>query len=126
MKTRAKRPLKIPLKVRGIGRSSAHPDGNEYHSIADDDDGQPVTWRIKIQEGKDRPKDAMGKWAFPSKFEGKNDKGRKFTKTSTLMCEMTEPLHSTRKIVSMDSGFCVTAGILSISICTTWVCTGRR
>jgi hypothetical protein len=31
-----------------------HPNGNEYHSIADGDDGQPVMlWRIKIREGKD-------------------------------------------------------------------------
>ena len=91
-----------------------HPDGNEYHSIADGDDGQPVMWRIKIQEGKDRPKDETGKWAFPSKFEGQNDKGRKYTKTSTLMCEMTEPIHGTGKVVSMDSGFCVSAGILHL------------
>lgn len=91
-----------------------HPNGNEYHSIADGDDGHPVMWRIKIQEGKDRPKDATGKWAFPSKFDGTNAKGRAYTKTSTLMCEMTEPIHGTGKIVSMDSGFCVTAGILHL------------
>ena len=30
------------------------------------------------------------------------------------MCEMTEPIHGTGKIVSMDSGFCVTAGILHL------------
>ena len=28
------------------------------------------------------------------------------------MCEITVPLHGTGKIVSMDSGFCVTVGIL--------------
>lgn len=92
-----------------------HPLGNEYHSIADGDDGKPVMWRIKLQEGKDRPKDATGKWAFPSKFEGTNAaSGRKFSKTATLMCEMTEPIHGTGKVVSMDSGFCVTAGILHL------------
>ncbi|KAL3790836.1 hypothetical protein ACHAWO_012136 [Cyclotella atomus] len=91
-----------------------HPNGNEYHSITDGDDEHPVMWRIKIQEGKDRPKDATGKWAFPSKFDGTNAKGRAYTKTSTLMCEMTEPIHGTGKIVSMDSGFCVTAGILHL------------
>ena len=90
-----------------------HPLGNEYHSIADGDDGKAVMWRIKLQEGKDRPKDATGSWAFPSKFEGKNPAtDRKYTKTSSLMCEMTEPIHGTGKVVSMDSGFCVTAGIL--------------
>ena len=30
------------------------------------------------------------------------------------MCEMTEPIHGTGKIVSMDSGFCVTVGILHL------------
>jgi hypothetical protein len=71
-------------------------------------------WRIKLQEGKDCPKDLSGKWAFPSKFEGTSSTGCKFTKTSTLMCEMKEPIHGTCKIVSMDSGFCVTVGILHL------------
>ena len=73
-------------------------------------------WRIKLQEGKDRPKDAGGKdWAFPSEFEGTNSiSNRKYTKTSTLMCKITKPLHGTDKVVSMDSGFCVTAGILQL------------
>ena len=47
-----------------------HPLGNEYHIIADGDEGNPVRYRIKIKEEKDRPKYANGKWAFPSKFEG--------------------------------------------------------
>ena len=68
--------------------------------------GQAFLYRIKIKERKDRPKDANGKWAFPSKFEGENpNTGRKYTMTSSLMCDMTVPLHSTRKIVSMESGF---------------------
>ena len=93
-----------------------HPLGNEYHSIADGDDGKAIMWRIKLQEGKDRPKDAGGKdWAFPSEFEGSSSiSNRKYTKTSSLMCEMTKPLHGTGKVVSMDSGFCVTAGILHL------------
>ena len=40
--------------------------------------------------------------------------GRNYNKTSSLMCEMTVPLHGTGKIVSMDSGFCVTVGILHL------------
>ena len=40
--------------------------------------------------------------------------GRKYTKTSSLMCEMTVSLHGTGEIVSMDSGFCVTVGILHL------------
>ena len=38
-----------------------HPIVNEYHRIADRDEGYPVMYRIKIQEGKDRPEDANGK-----------------------------------------------------------------
>ena len=71
-----------------------HPLGNEYHSIVDADEGYPVMYQIKIQDGKYRPKDANGKWVFPSNFEGENlNTGRKYTKTSRLMCEMTVPLH---------------------------------
>ncbi len=32
-----------------------HPFGNEYHTIADGDQGKPIMWRAKVQEGKDRP-----------------------------------------------------------------------
>ncbi len=64
-------------------------------------------WRLKLQEGKDRPKKSDGSWAFPSPFEG-------HTKTAKLMLEMTKPIHGTGKVVSMDSGFCVSAGILSM------------
>ena len=46
------------------------PLGNEYYIIEYGDEGCPVMYRIKTQEGKDRPKDANGNWAFPSKFEG--------------------------------------------------------
>ncbi len=84
-----------------------HPYGNEYHSIADGDKGYPIMWRVKLQEGKDRPMKADGSPAFPSKFES-------HTKTAKLMLEMTENIHGTGKIVSMDSGFCVTAGILAL------------
>ncbi|KAL7463510.1 hypothetical protein ACHAXS_003872 [Conticribra weissflogii] len=34
-----------------------HPSGNEYHSIADGDQGKPIMWCVKLQEGKDQPKD---------------------------------------------------------------------
>ena len=42
-----------------------HPLGNEYHLIADRDDGKPIMWRIKLQEGKDCLKLASEKWVFP-------------------------------------------------------------
>ena len=38
----------------------SHHFGNEYHSIADGDQGRPIMWRIKLQEGKDRPKKEDG------------------------------------------------------------------
>ncbi|KAL7524687.1 hypothetical protein ACHAXR_004709, partial [Thalassiosira sp. AJA248-18] len=84
-----------------------HPFGNEYHSIADGDQGRPIMWRIKLQEGKDRPKKADGTWAFPSEFE------QQHSKTAVLMLEMTKPIHNSGRVVTMDSGFCVTVGILA-------------
>ena len=54
-------------------------------------------------------------WYIPSNFEGENpNTGRKYTKTSSLMCEMIVSLHGTGKIVSMDSGFFVKVGILHL------------
>ncbi len=84
-----------------------HPSGNEYHSIADGDQGKPIMWRIKIQEGKDRLKDQNNNPLYPTEFEN-------YTKTSALMLYMTKPIHNTGKIVTMDSGFCVAAGILAL------------
>ena len=56
-----------------------HTIGNEYHSIVDGDEGNPVMHRIRIEEVKDCPNDANGKWAFPTKFEGENpNTGRKY------------------------------------------------
>ncbi len=41
-----------------------HPFGNEYHLIANGDDGKLIMWRVKIVEGKDRPKQANGQCMF--------------------------------------------------------------
>ena len=84
-----------------------HPFGNEYHSIADGAtekglEGKLIMWRVRLREGKDGPKNPDGSWAFPSKFPG-------YSKTATLMLEMTKPVHHTGKVVPMDSGFCVSA-----------------
>ena len=84
-----------------------HPSGNEYHSIADGDQGKPIMWRVKLQEGKDRPMDSNNKPRFPTEFENNS-------KTSALMLYMTKPIHNTGKVVTMDSGFCVAAGILAL------------
>ena len=92
-----------------------HPQGNEYHSICDGKKGsprelaKPILWRIKIQEGKDRPKLANGRFAFSNEFETRGS-----TKTESLMLWMTKPIHNTGKRVTMDSGFSVTAGILAL------------
>ena len=88
-----------------------HPQGNEYHSIADaDKDGtKPVMWRVKIVEGKDRPKRADGTYAFASQFEKKG-----YPPTVSLLLEMTEPIHRTGKVVTGDSGFCVAQGVLAL------------
>ena len=90
----------------------SHPFGNKYHSIANGVtekrlEGKPIMWRVKLQEGKYRPKKPDGSWAFPSKFTG-------YSKTATLVIEMTKPVHHTGKIVSMDSGFCVSVGIIAM------------
>ena len=61
-------------------------------------EGKPIMWRMKLKEGKDRPKKPDGSWAFPSEFPG-------YSKTATLMLEMTKPVHHTCKVVSMDSAY---------------------
>jgi hypothetical protein len=86
-----------------------HLFGNEYHSIADSDDGKPIMWRVKIIEGKDCPKKADGSWAFPSKWEQMG-----FTKMVNLLIEMTEPIHHMGKIVTGDSGFCIMDGVIAL------------
>ncbi len=83
-----------------------HPFGNEYHTIADGDRGAPIMWRAKIQEGKDQPTNGNSPF-YPSKFE-------MFSPTAKLMLEMSEPIHGSGRVVTHDSGFCVTAGILAL------------
>jgi hypothetical protein len=83
-----------------------HPFGNEYHTIADGDQGKPIMWRAKVQEGKDRPMDGNTP-RYPSQFE-------MYSTTAKLMLDMAKPIFNTGKIITMDSGFCVTAGILAL------------
>ena len=63
-------------------------------------------WRVKIQEGKDKPMDGR-RPRYPSQFEC-------YSATAKLMLEMKKPIFNTGKVVTMDSGFCVTAGILAM------------
>jgi hypothetical protein len=66
--------------------SQASPICNEYHSIADGDDGKAIMWRVKIVEGKDRPKKPDENWAFPTKWEQKG-----YLSSVNTILEMTEP-----------------------------------
>ncbi len=61
-----------------------HPFGNEYHSIADGDDGKFIMWRVKLVEGKDRPKLPNGQFAFRGEFEKKG-----YSNTVNLLLKMT-------------------------------------
>ena len=91
------------------------PFGNEYHSIADGDENghNPIMWRVRLVEGKDRPKlgngPRSGRWAFPTKWENEG-----YTKTVELLLDMTEPIHRTGKVVTGDSGFCVAEGVMAL------------
>ena len=66
-------------------------------------------WRIKIVEGKDRPKKANGNWALLSKYERVEH-----LKTINLLLDMTKPIHHTRKVDTGDSGFCVVMGVMAL------------
>ena len=59
-----------------------HPLGNEYHSICDGDGGKPIMWRIKLQEGKDRPKKGDGRGIFRQSSRGPIQKTTRSTQKS--------------------------------------------
>ncbi len=61
----------------------------------------------ELQEWKDCPKDANGHPQIPSHYEN-------HSKTSTLMLEMTKPIHTTGRVVTLFNRFCVTVGILAL------------
>ena len=73
-----------------------HPEGNEYHTICDGDEGRPILWRMELVEGKDRPKKGAA-WAFPCEFEQEG-----ITKTPALMLQMTKPIFSQLSTRSTD------------------------
>ncbi|KAL7476796.1 LOW QUALITY PROTEIN: hypothetical protein ACHAW6_002629 [Cyclotella cf. meneghiniana] len=66
-----------------------------------------LSWGGFVYRRVDRPKLANGKWTFTCLFESHR-------KIAELMLDMTEPIHHTSKIVCIDSGFCVAAGILAM------------
>ncbi len=65
---------------------------------------------MKLVEGKDRPKLPNGQFAFPGEFEMKG-----YSKTVTLLLEMTKPQHGTGKVMTGDSGFCVAMGVTTLA-----------
>ncbi len=81
-----------------------HPFGNEYHTICD---GElkictPIMFQVEVVEGKDRPPQ-LGRKEF-------EERG----KTVGLMLQMSKNLWNTGKVVTMDSGFSVSKGILAM------------
>ena len=81
-----------------------HEEGYKYHTICDGDleTGNPIMWHVELMEGKDTPAGAP-----PKKF---SDLG----KTPGLMCRMMEPIKRAGKACTMDSGFCVSKGIVEL------------
>ena len=82
-----------------------HLFGNEDHTIPDGDQGKPIMWGAKVQDGKDKPMDRNNP-CYRTQFEC-------YSTTAKLMLEMTKPLSNLGKVVAMNSGFCITAGILA-------------
>ncbi len=90
------------------GPCKPHPSSNEYHSIASGDQGNPIIWQMKLHEWKDSLKDANGKWpslTFILIWQSFKD-----------CCSHTgyDKILNTGKLVKMDSGLCVTFGILAL------------
>ena len=81
-----------------------HEEGNEYHTICDGDlgKGNPIMWHVELMEGKDTPDGAP-----PKKYS-------ELGKMPGLMCRMMEPIKRTGKACTMDSGFCVSKGIVEL------------
>ena len=81
--------------------------GNKYHTICDGEldwtTGTPIMWHVEIQEGKDRPVQ-LG----PKKF---NNAGGE---TVGLMLRIHKPIAHCGKACTMDSGLCVSKGIVEM------------
>ncbi len=81
-----------------------HCFGKEDHTICNDNlsKGAPIKFCVELVEGKDRPLKLR-----PKEFE---DCGN----TVGLMIFMSKNLWNTGKVVSMDSGFSVSKGIIAM------------
>ena len=86
------------------------PFGNEYHTICDGelgydrDRGNPIMWHVELQEGKDRP---------PQLGPKEYNVGGK-SPTVGLMLRMHKAIARQGKACTMDSGFCVSSGIVQL------------
>lgn len=78
-----------------------HPFGNEFHTIGCGVSG--VLYRMEIVEGKDQPAQHVPQFS---------EKG----KTAGLLLRLTKPIHSTGRVVVLDSGFCVLQAIHSLAM----------
>jgi len=67
-----------------------HPLGNEYHTIACAETN--IIFRVEIVEGKDRPPELPVEYSHLGKIP-------------SLLLRMTKPIHESRRVVVMDSGF---------------------
>ena len=66
-----------------------------------------MMYRINIQEGNERQKYAYGKCVLPSIVKGEYpNTWRKYTKTSSLVCEITVPLCGTGNHVNGQRLLC--------------------
>ncbi|KAL7460318.1 hypothetical protein ACHAXS_001694, partial [Conticribra weissflogii] len=87
-------------------RMSKYISGNRYDAIN-------AAMRFTDEEAPDFEdkfhEKANGEWAFPCEFERAG-----ISKTAALMLRMTKPIHGKGKVVTMDSGFCVAAGIIEM------------
>jgi Transposase IS4 len=76
-----------------------HPFGNEWHSICCGHSG--IMFAVELVEGRDHPPNV------PIEFDEKG-------KTVGLLLRLTRSIWHTGKVVILDSGFCVLAGITAL------------
>jgi hypothetical protein len=78
-----------------------HPFGNEYHTIACE--VSRILYALEIVESKNHPREIP---PDPTDQHGKM--------VSLLLC-LSKCLYSTRKVIILDSGFCVLQGIMELT-----------
>lgn len=74
----------------------------QYHTIVDTDSDVALIWWCNLQEGKDRPPQLRLMKCY------------EIGKTVGLILCMMETIHQMGKTVTMDSGLCVSQGIVEM------------